>query len=921
MPESSSAPPIERATIRARELTAVLSLVSAPHESALLIVGERGLGKSRLLAAVQDVAGVATYRVRINPSEATMPLSGLSAIVASFDEPRAATLSRTLLVPSDGRQSALISHAAELLALVRSIPDPAMLLLIDDVDLMDHASQSVLAMAAARLGGTGLRLAATTSAEPLEGPLASLPILKLARLNFAESMDLVSEVIGARTDEAVHRILVMCSGGNPDALTHNARALTRQQLSGAAPISLPFRATRRPDAADTASSAPSQRRLLERLSCAALTSRAAIQLATETAALDEVLSSGMATSDGRFVALSDPLMRSEIYWSLDPTSREELHASAARDEAEFEPGLAAWHGSWAATEPPRAMEMLEAAATFVRLGRIGQAVELSERALAIGRDPADCAPVLLELAEALFLQGELAYADRYSRLGQRIGVGRVASRLATLRIRIEFMSSHELRTADADDWIVGDDGWAPDDAAFGLAVAALHHAERWEADAARESLERAARLLHAATDDVNEMFAAAAMLVAAVEGDREPTDAMVHQISHAGFTQAHPMTLLVLGRCLTLLDLHSAARRIFRVILNLEPAPDLVWLETARYFHAENEILAGNQFEAVPVISELDDRRAEGQMHRNLHRVLMVWHWYAVGDEDAALEAAAECHQSLAGGTNVALAARLAAFQGSFALTQGRYDEAIAILRSAGAGGAQWANPNLLRSDADLIEACVLAGRTREAVAEFREFHARSLSYRTRWTTLAVARANALVTPGDASIKAFQQAVRLWHPGDSPFELGRTLLSYADRLASLGRSQESKEQYLAAQMVFAQLGASPWMKRTESSRSTGSAGPQEHPLLKMLAPDERIVVEMVSQGLHNKEIAAKLFVSLRTVEVRLTRVYHKLGARSRAHLTAMLSNGDASGIIRGIPDWADAAHVSLEAVEEDGAHP
>ncbi len=912
--------PPEQSTIRVRELSAVHSFATTAHEASLLIVGAPGSGKTRLLKAVEDAAGLPTYRVRVNPAEVDLPLSGLSAVLASFHDPAAAGRSSTLLAAPE-QHGALTSRAAELLSFVRSLSHPASLLLIDDIDRMDTASQTVLGMTAARLGGTGLRLAATASSAPSDGPLAALPRVKIAPLSFAESLALVSEVTTGRSTEAVRRLLVSAVGGNPRALTGAARALTAEQLAGMAPLSLPFRAAPHGAAAvlaDAAERSPDRRRLMERLASASLSSRASIQESPDVTALDELLSSGIAVSDGRYVQLSDPLLRSELYWSLDAATRLDLHTAAAQEEREYEPGLASWHTSWVAATPPPATELLEAATQFTEIGRVWQAVELAERGLAIGRDPAHAASALYDLSYAMFLQGELAYADRYARLAQRVaGNDGIASRLATLRTRIEFMSSHELRTADADDWVNIDDSRSADDAAQMLSVIALHHAERWEVDAARESLERAAVLLPEASADTNEMYTLAAMLLAAVEGNREPTDTMFRHVSHSGFAQIPPMKLLVLGRCLTLLDLHTAARRIFRTVLGLEPAPAPIWLETARYFHAENEVLAGNQFEAVSIIAELQDAQPETQVHRARHKLLMVWYWQALGNPEAAEAAAAECRKSFASGANPALAARLAALQGSFAITQGRYEDAIAILRSVGATGHEWANPNLLRCEADLIEACVLAGRLDEAVTEFRDFHARSMPYRTRWTMLAIARANALVTPGDASIKSFQQAVRLWHPGDSPFELGRTLLSYADRLAALGRAQESREQYLAAQMVFAQLGAKPWLRRTDGLRAEAAGQTAEHPLLQALAPDERLVVDMVRQGLHNKEIAARLFVSLRTVEVRLTRVYHKLGARSRAHLTAMLSNGDG-GPARGVPDWSDTSPFHLEATDEGG---
>ena len=154
-----------KTTIHRDAFATISALATAEQEGSLLVSGVPGTGKSRLLAAVDPVAGVVTYRVRINPAEVEFPLSGLSAVIACFQGPTARALAATLLSPPD-RHSHVAAYASELLGLIHDMTQPATLLLIDDIDLMDHASQTVLAMVASRLGGAGLRLVATASARP-----------------------------------------------------------------------------------------------------------------------------------------------------------------------------------------------------------------------------------------------------------------------------------------------------------------------------------------------------------------------------------------------------------------------------------------------------------------------------------------------------------------------------------------------------------------------------------------------------------------------------------------------------------------------------------------------------------------------------------------------------------------------------------
>jgi DNA-binding CsgD family transcriptional regulator len=463
--------------------------------------------------------------------------------------------------------------------------------------------------------------------------------------------------------------------------------------------------------------------------------------------------------------------------------------------------------------------------------------------------------------------------------------------MAILRTDIEFMSSQRLLTADVDDWVSMSGGENPDDAAYVLSTIALYHAERWEIDAARESLTRARALLDGCSPATVDAYGRAAMVLAAFGGDPGPANAVFDRVSRHGVASTPIPTLAWLGRALSSLDRHTEARRIFTAIINLEPAPDPVWLQTTRYWHAEDEILAGNQVEAMAAIDELEGTTADIRLHQCTRQLLMAWYWQVRGNRAESEAAIAECHRSFAAGDNPALTARLAAYQGGFALAEKRFEDAIAFLRMAASIGEGFRNPTMQRYRVDLIEAYAASGRLAEANEQLRQLRRETQTRPTRWSNLATSRATALVTPGQPGIAAFQQAIRSWHPGDPQYELGRAVLGYAEHLRALGQLPESREQFLTARMIFTQLGATSWVRKSESAAPLNEA-PREHPLLASLAPDERLVADLVCQGLRNKEIAARLFVSLRTVEVRLTRIYQKVGARSRAHLTAMLATSE-----------------------------
>jgi DNA-binding CsgD family transcriptional regulator len=893
--------------IRGNAIARITDLVATAPEEALLLVGGPGSGKTTVLDGAAAGVRAATFRVRINPAESSLPLSGLSTIVASFANPTAVDLSRRLLRPAEWRGQ-IQAVTAELLDFIHKITTTPSLLLVDDADQMDNSSQVVLAMVAARLSGSGLRLVGTASSDPITGPLASLPRLTLAPLEFSEALELVTALTGPHIDAAVARIVVASSAGNPRAVAHIASLLTERQRLHAEALILPLRGPRIsafPNEIDSGPIATEMRLLLERLSSAYLSSESAVLQGSVRVplALEELVAAGIVTREGRYLRIDNPLLRSQIYWSQSATNRLDHHASALRAEGGHEPELATWHRSWLNPGTVVPEDLLVAATVLTRQGRPVQALELAERALTLAPPTADLSQALADLSTALLNQGELDFADRYSRRGQRLSAhSAVAPQLAVLRTRIEFLSTRQLITAETDRWTSARTGEDSDAAAQVQLVVAHYNAERWESEAAGALLERAGRLLANSSSETVEEYNRVVMLQAALEGDPGPANRMYERLSrHDGAGRSSPQALSILGRSLSYLDRFAEARRIFTALLALEPAPDPIWLADARYFLAENDILSGHHHEAIETISRLHASRSTDQLHRNLHLLLMAWYWQAIGNRGEADAAIAECTRRFAASDNPALTARLLAHQGSFALMDGRLDDAIAYLRTASTIGVGFKNPSLLRHEVDLVEAYSAAGQLNEAVAQFQEFRARCLPYRSRWITLATARARALVTPGEPSLLAFQSALKLWHAGDSQFELGRTLVSYAARLSELGHTAESREHYLSARMILTQLGAISWARTADAARR-GSESTPAHPLLHSLAPDEQVVAQLVCRGMRNKEIAAELFVSLRTVEVRLTRIYHKLGARSRSHLTAMLSSDGGEHRVSNLPN-------------------
>ncbi len=887
--------------IRGRERAELRALIAGHHEGALLIVGEDGAGKSSLLDSVGPVAGTVIRRLRASATESDIPLSGLSTIAAAFDAPTVEAFADRLLItrPDDLSAAAL---TAEFLSLIRESGAHPTLLLIDDANLLDELSRSVLAMMAHRLGGTGLRLVATAT-EPLGSALASMPRTNLRPLDHDEAAHFIRALTGRVADSAAHRIVTASAAGNVRAVADMTRLLSDDQLTRAAPIELPFRFPRRRDGHPApANDLPTPNTLLALLSTSHLHSEEAVAVAGPgaEAAIEELVADGRVIHEGPYLRLSDPVARSTAYWSMSVAERRALHGEAAEAESTADPALEGWHRSWHDPERAQPVQLIEGATAFVNDGHVWQAVEFAERAITLGAGRPELASALLDLARALLLNGELAYAERYARHCSRsTHDASCAARVASLRAVIEFVATRRLATEHALSSLRASPG--PDDAVMVFLTLAGIHLARWETDRGAELLAKARALLDQSSPEVIELHELTGMLRAALDGDEAPTLAKLDEVARQGGEAPSAVTLIALGRCLTFLDRENAARRMLRAAIDLEPRPAPLLVEHARYFLAELEIRAGNQFEAVRVIERAQASRHDTRENHPLMRPLLAWRSQVTGDAFRAAEEIRECHLRF-GVDDPAISARLAASQGEFALAAGRIDDAIAHLRSAASIGSGFRNPSLLRIDVDMIEAYVLSGRREDALAQAREFFARSSGFHTPWTVTARARAEALITPGERSIPLFQRALGLTAPIDLTFPRARTLVNLAERLVEIGRPQEAEEHLLSARALFLHLGATAWVARTEMAKGVEAMPTASHPLLAALSPDEQRVVALVRQGKRNKEIAAELFVSLRTVEVRLTRIYQRMGVSSRAHLISVLAD---AGHADASPDAAE----------------
>lgn len=879
---------------RSKELDRILSVIRQPKESALTIVGKHGVGKSALLSEIPLLSDYRTVFLRASASESDWPLSGLTALLNGIDDPVLSRFTDEHLRDSTGGMDAS-AVSTMLLNGLHQRSSSRTVIVIDDADQLDPSSQAIIGYLARRLSGTDIALFTSVRAESPDSPFSSIPALQLKALNYNDTVRMLESIPARQTATTAVHAAASASQGNPLAAVELYASLLERQAEGkyALPIPLACRGSFESEfAAKVGALTPAARRVLDLVSLSCRSEIATLEKVYGGLwpGVDELLANGMISRSGPHLRIQEQLLRGYVFAAMTPATRTADHRSLADAAGESDPYARRWHLSFTAIERQTPFGLLRFAVELIRSGEVSFAVEYIERALTINPWEAETAARLTTVAELLFNRGEFVYAKRYLDWAQRITRNpALILRLSGLGFEIQFMQGAAVRSSMVLRLVKEFGGHDPAYAASLLAVGSLVYAERWELDDAASLLKYAEQFKDAASKDCLAVGDRARLLIEAISGNPEHLSR-----THDGGTIA---TLLVQGRALSYAEHHELAQEAFAMVHNSVEASTINWRESADYFAADNEIRAGNVRKAVRLIEDLELTEPEVKYHRGMRHVLRVWRAYSLGDESLARLFVAEAQHFAGADSHPSITAQLAAWQGHFALMRGNLGESLAQLSRAAEIGTAFGNPGLLRCEADLVEVLVRLGRHREATQALYRLESRSVGLRSPWLLSAVARSRAILADGEQSLQLFSQALESRNAHDSLLERARTLLCYAERLDAFGRRREARDSLLRAKVMFDELGADAWTQhvdsllldeRVEPARAAGN------PAMLMLADHERALAQMVARGMRNKEIAATLYVSVRTVEVRLTAIYRKLGVESRAQLTALAADKNAS---------------------------
>jgi ATP/maltotriose-dependent transcriptional regulator MalT len=268
------------------------------------------------------------------------------------------------------------------------------------------------------------------------------------------------------------------------------------------------------------------------------------------------------------------------------------------------------------------------------------------------------------------------------------------------------------------------------------------------------------------------------------------------------------------------------------------------------------------------------------------------------GDLDAAQAAGEEILRELAANADEQLETMARSLLGKVALCRGNLEEADRQLSRADeiVQAEHCREPAADRFHPDQAEAVIALGELERGEQLVTRMDDRAAALPRPWILLVSARCRGLLNAArgdlDAALDDYRRALGAERAGDMPIEYGRTVLALGRLHRRRRERQAARDRFEEALGIFEQAGARGWAQTTrdELRRARPGRGSRTD-----LTSTEQEIAELAASGLRNEEIAARIFLSPKTVEKNLSRVYLKLGIRSRAQLGRILPGRSGAG--------------------------
>ena len=912
---------------REPELEAVRSYIDAITDgpASLVLEGPAGIGKTAIWSqAVLDATakGFAVRTSRCSESDAAWAFAGLgdlledlpAEVLAELPMVQQRALSAALLLSDDrvGQPGSRVVGVAVLGVLRAMSREQPLILAVDDLQWLDPSSRRVLSFALRRLRDEPVRLIVSFRSGALGDTFGESNLgiaghrIEVGPVSIGSLQRIVQTQLGQTLSRPTLTRLHQATGGNPMVCLEMARALQRRGREPAAGEPLPVPADVRVLVTERLRGLSRQARqlLLVTSVLAHPTVTAITQVVSDpdeaARALDEALVAGVLEVDGDRVRFTHPLIASIPYADLSPGSRRELHRRVAASVTD--PEEHARHAALGTVERSAAVAAALdlAAGQARRRGSIDAAAELTE--LALARTPvADRYELLrrsVEAAEYHFLMGEPTRARRLL-TGGLAAAEPGAQRVPGLLLEATIASS-ELGDATVAQWCDQAMAEAGDDP---LLLARCHatFAETSPSGAAvdLQHAERAVELLEALSEPPADLLAKALTNVAS-HAFRLGRGLAVATLERAVALQeiGEPLPVsdragMGLGMYLKVVDRFDESRAWLHALRTsaVDEGDDSALPITLGHL-ATLECWAGNYGPALQCAIEGREHAARMGMRAPMPasaHVLVLAHLGRLDEARSLGERDVSTDEALGYDSAVALHLRSLGFT---ELCAGNHAAAATLLLRALAISSDLvgiAEPAILRLHGDAVAALVSLGRIDDAERLTAELDASTQANHYAWSTALAGRCHGMLSAsaGDLphALARLESALADHRSLPMPFEEARTRLLFGSVLRRAGHRGDARKELEAAHVEFAALGTpvQAALAQTELASlggRTGNAGG--------LTPVEERIAGLVAAGKTNKEVAGELFVSVRTVESHLGRIYRKLGLRSRTELARRL---------------------------------
>jgi DNA-binding CsgD family transcriptional regulator len=895
------------------QLDRLIEAVRAGESRVLVLHGEPGVGKTALLDYLAGRAqGCWVARAVGVQSEMELAFAGLHQLLTPMLDraehlpvPQRDAL-RTAFGLGVGPAPDRFVVALAVLSLLSDVAEERPLVcVIDDEQWLDRASVQALAFVARRLDAESVGL--VFAARVPGGEVAGLPELAVQGLAEGDARTLLDSVLSGPLDARVRDQIVAETRGNPLALLELPRGITPAQLAGGfgLPGVVPLPSRIEESFRRQLDALPAETRRLLQLAAAepaddpVLVRRAADRLGIDVQAATPAVEAGLVEVGAR-MRFWHPLVRSAAYRSASAADRQVVHGALAEvTDPAADPDRRAWHRAHAATGPDEdvAAELEHSAGRAQARGGLAAAAAFLERAALLTPEPGRRAQRLFAAAQAKRDAGALDAA-----LGLLVAVE--AGPLDAL----QGAEVEHLRGQIALEQRRGRD-------AARLLLSAARHLEPLDAGLARETHLEA--LWEAAmVDGPGEAAEAAEAARAAPSGTGPPRavdvllDAFAvrliagHAAAAPALTRALEMVLALdigtddIGRWLWLaggrvsqivaLELwdaeswHALASRQARFARG---AGALVHLQFALNYLARTHILAGELTAAAQLIEE-DRLIAEATGNPPVaHNAMMLAAWRGQEREASGL---IEATGPEATGRGLGRLASFAAYARSVLYNGlGRYDAARDAARQAFEPNHLGYGPLVVP---ELAEAAARTGDMTLVTALLEWLSERTSVMPTDWALGIEARTRALLSDGEAAESCYRESIERLSRTRVRAQLARGHLLYGEWLRRERRRAEAREQLRTAHEMLDAMGIGAFAERAgRELLATGeTARKRTVEIAVELTGQEAQVARLAREGLSNPQIGARLFISTRTVQYHLGKVFAKLGISSRAQLEQAL---------------------------------